>query len=201
MIDDRYREFLTGNLRTQDIEHSGRDFYTHLRGTYDLLAAWGNPKFVCLAGLFHSIYGTFVFRRKTLAFDQRNTVRELIGHQAEFLAYVFCVTERGGFPALAAGSGRVVVEDYRTKEKIALSRTELTHLLEIEAANLIEQGGDVQALLRRLLTTPISRAAKTAVAAALGGPAGGQTPKDDRHSASRSSNGWANASATVASPR
>jgi hypothetical protein len=160
MIDPRHERFLTDRLRTHQIEHSGRDFYTHLKGTYELLESWGNPLEVCHAGLYHSIYGTRHFRRQAFPIEKRAIIRTLIGARAERLAYVFCVTAR---PTSFLGhpSGRdVLLHDHHTNGLLAVSWYDLVSLLEIEAANLIEQGGQVRATLERLRDAPISAAAR-----------------------------------------
>ena len=50
--------------KADGVGHSGRTFYQHLRGTYDLLD--GAPDYVRLAGLCHSIYGTNAFKRAVI---------------------------------------------------------------------------------------------------------------------------------------
>src|SRR5260370_32854608 len=47
-VEDKYRAFLVDELRLNRVQHSGRDFYTHLVGTYALLRTWGTPEPVCL---------------------------------------------------------------------------------------------------------------------------------------------------------
>jgi hypothetical protein len=41
---------------------TGEDFLSHLTGVEAVLRDWGEPEPVCLAGLFHSIYGTEGFQ-------------------------------------------------------------------------------------------------------------------------------------------
>lgn len=41
---------------------AGCTFLEHLSGVADVLATWGEPESVSLAGLFHSIYGTELFQ-------------------------------------------------------------------------------------------------------------------------------------------
>ena len=88
------RSFLLDELGLNRIPHSGRDFFTHLSGTHVLLRSWDNPDAVCHAGLFHSVYGTSHFHHKAFPIERRDVIRAMIGEEAEFLAYVFCVTER-----------------------------------------------------------------------------------------------------------
>jgi hypothetical protein len=90
----RQRDFL--QHLTHDVRHSGRTLLQHLVGTYDLLRAWDAPEHVCLAGLFHSIYGTAIFKHQTIAPtpQNRDRIADLIGRNAENLAYVFCAAAR-----------------------------------------------------------------------------------------------------------
>jgi hypothetical protein len=167
MVEDKYRAFLTEHLRTHEVPHSGRDFYTHLKGTHDLLQAWRNPEAVCLAGLFHSIYGTWHFRHKAFPIENRHVIRDLIGEEAEFLAYVFCVTERPKAFLVVAGSPEIAIKDHHAGSLIRLPPVELNKLLEIEAANLLEQGGNIKGMLHQLLATEISLAAKACIVTCL----------------------------------
>lgn len=77
-----------------ETKHSGRTLLEHLIGTYKILDEWFAPLHVCHAGLFHSVYGTAYFKPKTLSLDDRvsrDIVREIIGEEAENLAFMFCV--------------------------------------------------------------------------------------------------------------
>lgn len=167
MIDPALERFLTDRLQTRRIRHSGRDFHTHLKGTHDLLEAWGNPAEICHAGLFHSVYGTASFKRKVVPLDRRDIVRTLIGPYAEFLVYVFCVTRRPAAFLALVDSGQLVVHDRHTQRPITLSPGDLDSLLEIEAANLCEQGGRIVANLKVLLRSRISPAARRHIGSLL----------------------------------
>jgi ABC-type enterobactin transport system permease subunit len=167
MVEEKYRAFLLDHLHTDEIGHSRRDFYAHLKGTHDLLRAWKNSEAVCVAGLFHSIYGTWHFRHQAFPIDDRQMLRRLIGEEAEFLVYVFCVTERPRQFLAAANAAEIALWDHHADDFIRLSRPQLNQLLEIEAANLVEQGGKVGSVLRQLLAADISPDAKIAIAAHL----------------------------------
>ena len=73
---------------TANIEHSGISLASHLLGVYSFLRLAKAPEYVCLAGLFHSIYGT-EFYDAGIKVD-RNTVRNYIGKEAEELVFLFC---------------------------------------------------------------------------------------------------------------
>jgi hypothetical protein len=107
-------------LGANDVRHSGRTLFDHLKGTYELLASWDAPEDVQLAGLFHSVYGTRVFKYQCLRPTNANRalIRNLIGERAERLAYIFCISDRPNFQA---------------------DGLDLEDLLLIERANLQEQ--------------------------------------------------------------
>ena len=140
MIRDEHKQFLLGPASAGKTRHSGRMLYDHLAGTHALLEAWGNSEDICNAGLFHSIYGTKHFRHQSWPLTDRETIRKLIGAQAEELAYLFCTRNRAEFLADDTPRG----------------------LREIEAANLIEQGSGSR-WLKPLRDSDISDAAKRAI--------------------------------------
>jgi hypothetical protein len=135
MVAAHYEAFLREH--TRGTRHSGREFFAHLKGVHDLLRDWGNSEHVCVAGLFHSIYGTQYFKHRCLPLNRRAELAALIGVEAECLVYEFCTCDR--------------------------ARLRDPQLLEIEAANLIEQGGMSQETRRRLLRSDISGGAKLAL--------------------------------------
>ena len=118
--------------------HSRRTLLDHLQGTHDLLEAWGNPPAVCVAGLFHSIYGTYVFDKKSADMGMRKKIREAIGSQAEQLVYVFCVTDRRCFYE-HLGESSIYLHDIVHDCDLELERDTLAALIEIEVANVVEQ--------------------------------------------------------------
>ena len=72
-------------LGTDQISHSGSTLIKHLVGVHDIFVANRAPQYFCDAGLFHSIYGTPAFTHQST--DDRSTVRDLIGPEAERLVY------------------------------------------------------------------------------------------------------------------
>jgi hypothetical protein len=139
-MNDRQREFLIG-LDANKTRHSGRTLFEHLKGVHDLLRDWDNGTDVCLAGLFHSIYGTKVFAHQSL--HDRGALVNMIGVKAELLVHHFATGDRPLFPS---------VEDKEMRKQ----------LMEIEAANLIEQGGNHNTL-RKLSRMKLSNGAKAAL--------------------------------------
>jgi hypothetical protein len=129
--------------------HSGRTLFHHLVGTYELLRSWGNSSWICLGGLFHSIYGTNAFPLLSLSSAQRGRLQAVIGLEAEMLAWLFCNIDR---PAAitrtskrigAIAEARVLLDRRRDlvvlPQHIEVSWGQWAALAEIESANLIEQ--------------------------------------------------------------
>ena len=139
-MDPKHRTFLI-SLDADQTPHSGRVLFEHLKGVHDLLRDWGNDEDVCLAGLYHSIYGTNTFKHVSLT--ERARLVEMIGDRAEFLVHCFCTRDRPLFES---------IDDPVIRRQ----------LMEIEAANLFEQGGNDRTL-GKLLRNKISDGAKATI--------------------------------------
>ena len=107
--------------RMGDLAHGSFD--DHLRGTCDVLERWcvvlcrsplyvpdsdtwyssrHYPEEVCLAGLFHSIYGTEGFQGLILGLEQRAEVAEIIGERAERCVFFNCIMDRDSLDDMVA---------------------------------------------------------------------------------------------------
>ena len=139
-MDNRHTQFLL-SLDAHRTRHSGRTLFVHLKGVHDLLRDWGNDQDVCNAGLFHSIYGTDTFQHKSL--EDRGKLKDMIGDHAEFLVHCFSRLDRPLFES---------IDDPVVRAQ----------LQEIEAANLLEQGGSGNTL-RKLARLPLSDGARAAL--------------------------------------
>jgi (p)ppGpp synthase/HD superfamily hydrolase len=135
------REFLI-SLDANKTRHSGRTLFDHLKGVHDLLRDWDNEHYVCMAGLFHSIYGTNTFKHQSL--NDRGKLIEMIGLKAENLVHLFSTADRPLFES---------IEDKKVR----------SDLLEIEAANLLEQGGNVNTLRKLARRRELSNGARAAL--------------------------------------
>lgn len=138
MIDQKYIDSLTA-LGTDTTPHSGRTLFDHLKGVHDLLQEWDNPEAVCLAGLYHSIYGTQAFKIKTVELDRRDSVKAVIGETAEQLAYLFGISDRKSFYPDHQGTMPLQIHDLVHDTKVDVSDEQVTQLIEIEAANYLDQ--------------------------------------------------------------
>jgi hypothetical protein len=139
-MDPRHREFLI-SLDAQRTRHTGRSLFEHLKGVHDLLRDWDHPEDVCLAGLYHSIYGTNTFKHQSLS--DRAKLVAMIGDHAEFLVHCFSTKDRPLFESIDDPVVRM-------------------QLLEIEAANLLEQDASPH-VLRKLARMKLSAGAKAAL--------------------------------------
>lgn len=86
------------------IVHSNRNLLAHLCRTYCILRLWGCSETVCLAGLFHSVYGVGyegIFSRQ-----KRSEVKSLIGDSAELLVFEFCKSSKERRLSLNSASDR-----------------------------------------------------------------------------------------------
>jgi hypothetical protein len=111
--------------------HSGRTLGHHLLGTYGLLADAGCDRATCLAGGLHSVYGTQRFKTKLLSptFGPGvDRIQTLFGHRVEELVFWF--------------------SEYATADIEDITATDpldgdVSCLCLITAANILEQGGDL----------------------------------------------------------
>lgn len=142
MLDPDYRkmvDFLRG-LGTEDVPHSGeKGFLAHLVAVFRDLERWECSQDVCRAGLFHSIYGTELFRRFALPLERRQEVRELIGERAEWIAFVNCLMDRSTFDALLDSDGPYSIRNRETGEIMQLSRHEFDDLVRVHLCDWLEQ--------------------------------------------------------------
>lgn len=143
-MDPNYRtmiDFLRG-LGTEDVPHSGdQGFLAHLIGVFRDLEAWNCDRDLCRAGLFHSIYGTELFRRFSLPLERRAEVQALIGERAERIAYVNCLMDRSTCDELIDSDGPYRIRNRETGETIELSRADYDDLIRMHLCDWLEQVG------------------------------------------------------------
>lgn len=114
--------------------HSERMFLEHLEGTAKLLKNMGCRQALIDAGLYHSIYGTEFF--KPWNSPSREEVKQVIGEEAEYLAWVFCRLNR---KKLSANNSNMELLDGGHIENVNLHQD----MLHIALANLLEQNSKI----------------------------------------------------------
>jgi len=121
------------------IPHSDTRFLSHLIGVYRDLKDWGCEEPVCLAGLFHSIYGTEMFQGFALPLTERDTIRGLIGERAERLAYVNCALTRPSMDASVASPAPPQLWDRFDDAPLEVTESEFTDLVTLHLCDRLEQ--------------------------------------------------------------
>jgi hypothetical protein len=115
-------EFIAQAEVFHEFAHARDPFVVHLRGTWAMLAAWGQEEDTCRCGLFHSAYSRdgFFFRYFDICEEEsRQSLRDVVGEGAESQIYNYCVGEApwsekeygsmGGLPVPAPTPGKFVL--------------------------------------------------------------------------------------------
>ena len=120
------------------VEHPSGTLLEHLRGTYEQLERWGCSEDLCRAGLYHSVYGTEYFQKRTVPLEARDEVRSAIGDRAEEIAYLYCALSRQSlYRNLDMGAPYSVKG--RDAREMPISLTQLADLMTLDLANRLEQ--------------------------------------------------------------
>jgi hypothetical protein len=136
MIPSEAEDFLKsrGAHRTP---HSGATLWHHLAGVHEILQASGADEATCLAGLFHSVYGTTAFRLAIVPREERDAVARVIGPRAEALVWIFSTLSRPAALEESLAPGAAPCED---RIQTSLDKRYVAQaLLRLECANLLEQ--------------------------------------------------------------
>jgi hypothetical protein len=130
---------LLEEVGAEDTEHPSGTLLQHLQGTYEVLEQWGCSKALCLAGLYHSVYGTEVFQTTTIPLDAREKVQAAIGEEAEEIAFLYCVLQRSSLYANLERGGPYTVTSRDGKEIPLAGLSQLADLMTLDVANRLEQ--------------------------------------------------------------
>ncbi|MEY2977416.1 MAG: DUF6817 domain-containing protein [Prochlorotrichaceae cyanobacterium] len=127
-------------LGTNSTEHlNKRSLYSHLLGTYRILKKWNAPEQVCLAGLYHSIYGTYNYRKCVVNLEQRDIIEDAIGVDAEKLVYYYCLEDRNHFSSNFERINEFKLRTWLGKKEMSLTQEEFSALITIRLADHLEQ--------------------------------------------------------------
>ncbi|HEX7080648.1 MAG TPA: hypothetical protein VF329_06515 [Gammaproteobacteria bacterium] len=125
-------------LGAAKVDHIVGDLAAHLEGTYQLLRLWGNSEPICLAGLYHAVYGTDDFPHMLIGLESREQVRELIGEMAERLVYIYGACDRSFTYRQIIRESGPQYRDRFTGRTFALDHSLLSSLCELTLANELE---------------------------------------------------------------
>lgn len=135
----RYTDYLV-ELGIEKVPHTEKTYLGHLVNVHRLMQAQGCDEDVCVAGLFHSIYGTEKFQGFKLPLTDRPKLRDFIGGRAERLAYFNCAMDRATFDAvLVQADGPYRFRDRITGETIELEKAEFDDLCRVHLYDWLEQ--------------------------------------------------------------
>jgi hypothetical protein len=131
-------------LGVGEFAHLNGDLESHLLGTYALLMEWGNPEYICDAGLYHAVYGTQPMKKlgiphREYSPSDRPRIREVIGEESERLVYLYGACDREYFyPRIGSGAPGAIYRDRFSGATLELPSRTLQDILEITMANELE---------------------------------------------------------------
>jgi len=125
-------------LGAAEFPHVNGSLARHLRGTEALLRRWGNREAVCLAGLYHAVYGTDGIHGGLARLGMRKTIAKMIGAEAEALAYLYGACDRDAFHPRIGTPRQSLFADRFTKSEYRITESQLRELCEITVANELE---------------------------------------------------------------
>jgi hypothetical protein len=137
---DRLRKYLDG-IGLADVQHTHDDLLSHLIGTYNELARLDLPEHVARAGLFHSVYGTEGFPRRSVPLVLRGEVRDLIGTRAEQVAYRYCAMSYESLQR-SVDERRPLLQDRFEDGPMTVTEQEFEELLWVKLADAVEQADE-----------------------------------------------------------
>lgn len=142
-IDNYENHFLKPYLlalnNSSTLPHYNSSLLSHLCGTWRILQSSSYSNFVCLAGLFHSVYATEFYPHGLYNIKERHKVIEAIGQDAEFLVFLFCTLKKQKiWSQLKADNDQISVSSI-TGETYFIPKEKAKELFYIESANFIEQ--------------------------------------------------------------
>ena len=126
------------HMGAEYIEHINGTLGAHLRGTCERLRRWGNAEPICLAGLFHAVYGTYGFAEQLLGIDRRGDIARLIGSGAEQQVYFYAACDRAYFYPRLSRDNRPSFKDRFTDAMFEPDREQVTAFCELTIANELD---------------------------------------------------------------
>lgn len=132
----------------------------HLHRTAQLLRDWGSRDALCVAGLYHAVYGTAGIRGALVGIEERSTIADSIGDDAERIAYLYGACDRDRFhPRIGTDAqfrfvDRFAQTEYPIAEPLLRDFCELTVANELELATqsaaFLRKHGELRALFQRM---------------------------------------------------
>ena len=125
-------------LGADSFAHVSGSLGQHLRRTELLLRSWGHRDALCLAGLYHAVYGTAGIRGALARRDQRDAIAAVIGAEAEALAYLYGACARAIFHPRIGTPEQLRFADRFTGSEYPIAEAALRDFCELTVANELE---------------------------------------------------------------
>jgi hypothetical protein len=119
-------------------EHLNGSLLNHLKGTYMLLKSWGAESALCVAGMYHAVYGTSGFDEVIISGDDRDKIKRIIGEESEKIVYSYCACDRDFFWSQIGVKTDPIFRDRFLGKEYFLSSNELKLFCELTVANELE---------------------------------------------------------------
>lgn len=124
----------------------GADAFSHVSGslarhlveTERLLRSWKSRDALCLAGLYHAVYGTDGIRGSLAGLDRRGAIVGIIGAEAETLAYLYGACARATFHPRIGTPDQLRFADRFTASEYPIAEASLRDFCELTVANELE---------------------------------------------------------------
>ena len=123
-----------------DFAHVAGTLAPHLANTASLLQQWGNRDALCVAGLYHAVYGTAGIRGELATLARRSAIAEVVGVEAEAIVFVYAACDRDAFhprigtPRETRFVDRFTATEYTIPVAMLADFCELTLAYELELA-------------------------------------------------------------------
>ncbi|HKU87949.1 MAG TPA: hypothetical protein VJV77_16555 [Casimicrobiaceae bacterium] len=118
--------------------HVSGSLARHLAETERILRSWNSRRALCLAGLYHAVYGTDGIRGSLAALDRRDAIVAIVGAEAEALAYLYGACAREIFHPRIGTSDQLRFADRFTASEYPISLASLRDFCELTVANELE---------------------------------------------------------------
>jgi hypothetical protein len=129
-------------LGAGEFKHFNGSLATHLRGTESLLRQWSAREALCLAGLYHAVYGTDGYAPSLVSIGVRSHVSTLIGKEAEEITYLYCACDRRAFYPRIGTVSQCLFADRFTGTEYEISAQQVSDLCELIVANELDIAKD-----------------------------------------------------------
>jgi hypothetical protein len=125
-------------LGAGEFVHLNGPLSEHLRATEKLLREWGNREPLCIAGLYHAVYGTDAIEGRLVGLDYRTTIAGVVGPEAEEIAYLYGACARKSFHGRIGTPQQQLFTDRFTQTEYQITPSQLRDFCELTIANELE---------------------------------------------------------------